>query len=143
MNLIILIGRLAADPELKTTQGGMSVCTFRIAVDRRFGGADGQRQADFLTCVAWRQTADFVARHFTKGKQIGVKGSLQTRTYEDRDGNRRTAYEVVCEQVEFVGPREDKPAQPVPATQRPPQQTKLSTEYGELEEITSDEDLPF
>lgn len=143
MNHIVLIGRLAADPELKTTQSGVPVCSFRIAVDRRFTGSDGQRQADFIPCVAWRQAAEFVARYFTKGKFIGVQGSLQSRSYEDRDGNKRTVYEVMCDQVEFVGAKEDKPAQPASTVNRPPQQTKLPTEYGDFEEITAEEDLPF
>ena len=79
-NKAILIGRLTADPELKTIPSGASVCTFRIACDRRFSGKDGERKADFITIVAWRQNAEFVSKFFTKGKLIGVEGSIQTRT---------------------------------------------------------------
>lgn len=130
MNHVVLIGRLCADPELKTTQSGVHVCSFRVAVDRRFTGADGQRQADFIPCTAWRQAAEFVAKYFQKGKLIGVMGSLQSRSYEDSTGNRRTAYEVMCEQVEFVGAKEGNEQ----GANRPPEG---------FVEISSDDDLPF
>ena len=87
MNKAILVGRLTKDPELKTTASGVSVCSFTIAVNRRFRNAEGNYDADFINCVAWRQQADFLSRFFTKGRMVGVIGSIQTRNYE-RDGQR-------------------------------------------------------
>ena len=91
-NRAILIGRLTADPELKQTQSGISVCSFSIAVDRRFSGRDSERKTDFINITSWRQQAEFVCRYFHKGDVIGVEGSIQTRNYEDKNGNKRTAY---------------------------------------------------
>ena len=94
-NKAILIGRLTADPELKQTGSGTYVVNFQIAVDRRFKSQDGERKADFITIVCWRQQAEFVAKYFHKGDPIGIDGSIQTRNYEDRQGNKRTAVEVL------------------------------------------------
>ena len=102
MNKVILVGNLTRDPEYRTTPNGASVCNFSIAVQRRFANQQGVREADFINCVAWRQTADFVHRYFTKGKRIGVVGSLQTRTYDAQDGSKRYVTEVVCDECEFV-----------------------------------------
>jgi len=102
MNKVILVGNLTRDPEHRTTPSGASVCTFTVAVQRRFANQQGVREADFSNCVAWRQTADFVHRYFTKGKRIGVVGSLQTRTYDAQDGSKRYVTEVVCDECEFV-----------------------------------------
>lgn len=104
MNKMILMGRLVADPELKQTPSGVSVATFRVAVDRDYQDKNsGQRQADFIPCVAWRGTGEFVARYFTKGRMIAVEGSLQTRQYEDKNGGKRTAYEVIVSKASFCG----------------------------------------
>lgn len=100
-NLVVLTGRLAADAELKTTNNGVSVCSFTIAVERRYKQGE-ERQADFINIVAWRQTAEFVSKHFSKGSMIGIEGSIQTRKYQDKDGNNRTAFEVVANNVQFV-----------------------------------------
>ena len=102
-NRAVLIGRLTADPDLKTTQSGVSVCSFTIAVDRRFKGQDGERKADFINIQTWRQTAEFVSRFFHKGDPIGIEGSIHTRNYEDKNGNKRTAVEVVADGAFFVG----------------------------------------
>lgn len=102
MNSVNLIGRLVADPELKTTQSGLEVTSFRIAVDRAYVKKGEDRKADFIDIVAWRQTAVFVCQYFTKGKPIVVKGSLQQRSYEAKDGTKRYVTEVVAENVEFV-----------------------------------------
>ena len=107
-NRAVLIGRLTADPELKTTQSGVSVCSFRIAVDRAYK-KDGERGADFITIVAWRQAAEFVCRYFTKGKPIGIEGSIQTRDYTDKEGNKRNAVEVVADRAFFVESKGDSP----------------------------------
>ena len=101
-NKAILIGRLTADPELKQTPNGISVCSFSIAVDRRFSGRDSERKTDFLNITSWRQQAEFVCRYFHKGDVIGVEGSIQTRNYEDKNGNKRTAVEVVADRAFFV-----------------------------------------
>ncbi len=100
LNRAILMGRLVADPELRQTANGISVCSFRIAVDRNYS-KDRERQADFIDIVAWRSTAEFVSKYFNKGKMIIVEGSIQTRNYEDRNGNKRTAVEVVADNIMF------------------------------------------
>ena len=101
MNIAILTGRLTKDPELRSTTSGKSVCSFTIAVDRRFKNASGEREADFLPCVAWGQTAEFVDKYFTKGSRINLNGSIQTRSWDDQDGNKRYATEVIVDNVEF------------------------------------------
>ena len=103
LNTAILMGRLTADPELKTTQNGVSVTSFCVAVDRRFQRQGEEKQTDFINVVAWRQTADFVSRYFHKGSMIAVQGSIQTRNYEDKNGNKRTAVEIVADNVSFCG----------------------------------------
>jgi single-strand DNA-binding protein len=108
LNHIVLMGRLTRDPELRSTQSGVSVASFRIAVDRDFGrGENGEKQTDFIDVVAWRQTGEFVARNFHKGSMAAVSGRLQIREYTDRDGNRRTAAEVVADNVYFGESRRD------------------------------------
>ena len=102
LNVAILMGRLVADPQLRQTPQGTSVVSFRIAVDRNFARQGEQRQADFIDIVAWRQTAEFVSRYFQKGSPIVVEGSIQTRQYQDKNGNNRTAVEVVANNVSFV-----------------------------------------
>lgn len=103
MNKVILIGNLAADPELRKTSGEVSVCTFRLAVQRRFSNQQGVREADFITIVAWRQTADLCARYLTKGRKCAVCGTLQSRSYDAQDGTKRYVTEVVADEVEFLG----------------------------------------
>ncbi len=101
MNKAILVGRLTKDPELKTTGSGVSVCSFTIAINRRFKNAEGNYDADFINCVAWRQQAEFLSRYFAKGRMVGVVGSIQTRNYE-KDGQRVYVTEVVAEEINFV-----------------------------------------
>jgi single-strand DNA-binding protein len=103
-NLVVLTGRLTADPELKTTPSGVSVTSFSIAVERPYKKGE-EREADFINIVAWRQTAEFVTHYFTKGSLIGIEGSIQTRRYEDKNGNNRTAFEVVANNIQFVMPK--------------------------------------
>ena len=102
MNVAVITGRLTKDPELRTTPNNTPVCTFDVAVDRDYQ-KDGKKETDFITVVAWRQTAEFVARYFSKGKEIGVQGSVQTRNYEDKSGHKRKAVEIVADKVSFVG----------------------------------------
>lgn len=102
MNRAVLVGRLTKDPEIKMTTNQTPYCNFTIAVDRRFKDANGQRQADFINCVAWRQTATFIQKYFRKGSRIGICGSIQTRNYEDQNGQKHYVTEVIAEEAEFV-----------------------------------------
>lgn len=108
LNVVVLMGRLVADPELKTTNTGVSVTSFRIAVDRSYVKAGAERETDFFDVVAWRSSAEFVCRNFTKGSLIAVDGQLQSRQYQTKDGQNRTAIEVVVDNVSFTGERRDQ-----------------------------------
>lgn len=107
LNRVILMGRLVADPELKTTASGVSVTSFRIAVDRSYVKNGEERKADFIDIVCWRQTAEFVCRYFGKGSLIALEGQLQSRTYQAKDGTNRYVTEVVADNVSFTGERRD------------------------------------
>lgn len=106
MNKILLVGRLTKDPELRYTQSGIAVASFTLAVNRRFPNQNGDREADFINCVAWQKAAEFVANYFKKGQQMALEGRLQVRSYEGNDGQRRWVTEVVAEQIEFVRSKE-------------------------------------
>ena len=108
MNKAILVGRITADLELKKTQSGVSVCSFTVAVNRRFSESSGERKADFINCVAWRQTAEFICNYFAKGRMIGLVGSIQTRDWTDNEGRKRYATEVIVDEAYFT---ESKAAQ--------------------------------
>lgn len=103
LNVVAIMGRLVADPELRTTPAGVNVCQFRIACDRNFARQGEQRQADFVDIVAWRQRADFVCKYFQKGSMIAIEGALQSRNYQDKNGNNRTAMEVLASNISFAG----------------------------------------
>ena len=103
MNKVILIGRLTKDPELKTTPSGVATTTFTVAVDRNFTNQQGQREADFLNCVAWRKQAENISRYTTKGSQVAVEGRIQTRSYDAQDGTKRYVTEIICDNVTFLG----------------------------------------
>lgn len=107
MNKVIMMGRMVADPELKTTPQGTTVCSFRIAVDRNYQKKGEERRADFFNVVAWRATGEFVSKYFTKGRMILVEGEMTTRQYTDKNGNPATWYEIVADNVYFTG---EKPA---------------------------------
>ena len=144
-NKAILIGRLTVEPELKQTPSGVYLVNFQIAVDRRFRGQDGERKADFITIVCWRQQAEFVSKYFHKGDPIGVEGSIQTRNYEDRQGNKRTAVEVVADNVFFVGGKSSGSTASIP-TQTAPAAAPAAYSSGaasDFEEVEIDNDLPF
>ena len=151
-NKVILIGNMTADPELKQTTGGISVCSFSIAVNRRFAKAEqGQQNVDFINIVTWRQQAEFVSRYFKKGNPILICGQLQTRTWTDNQGQKRYATDVVADEVSFVGPATQN-APSVPA-QAPVGNGYTPDAYGApafnsapgatFEEIPNDGDLPF
>jgi single-strand DNA-binding protein len=103
LNKAIIMGRLTKDPELKQTQSGVSVCSFTVAVERSFVPQGGERQADFINCVAWRGTAEFICKWFAKGRMINVVGSIQTRHWDDQEGKRHYSTEVVADEVNFCG----------------------------------------
>ena len=158
LNVVAIMGRLVADPELKATQSGNSVCSFRIACDRNFARQGEQRQADFIDIVAWRQQAEFVCKYFQKGSLIAIEGSLQTRQYQDKNGSNRTAVEVVTSNVSFAGSKAaDKPAtasyeqqtanhvREANTAHSAPQQPQSYTQGGvdDFAEISDADDLPF
>ena len=130
MNIVAIMGRLTADPELRTTSSGTSVTSFTVAVDREFK----KDETDFLNVVAWRQTADFITRYFRKGKMIAIVGSIQTRQYEDKNGNKRTATEIIAEKASFCG---DKNEGGKDTAETP--KTDLSAVFDDAET----DDLPF
>lgn len=138
MNKVILIGRLTRDPELTTTASGINVCKMSIAVNRPFENAEGEREADFFNVVAWRGLADNCAKFLSKGKKVGVVGRLQSRNYEDKDGNKRYVIEVMADEVEFLTPHSDGERQPT----APPKAEAKKKAYSELKPVDS-EDLPF
>lgn len=105
MNKVILIGRLARDPDLRKTQSGQSFVRFTMAVNRNFKNANGETEADFISCIAWRNTADAIARFLNKGSRISVEGRIQTGSYEDSTGKRVYTTDIVCESFEFLDTR--------------------------------------
>ena len=108
LNHITIMGRLVRDPELRRTGSGIAVASFTVAVDRDFGGRDGgEKETDFIDCVAWRQTGEFVSKYFTKGRMIVVSGRLQIRSWNDKDGNKRRTAEVVADNCYFGDSRRD------------------------------------
>jgi len=111
MNRVVLVGRLAADPELKYTPSGVAVTNFRIAVDRGFKNRDGQREVDFFAIVAWRGTAEFVGKYLIKGRLVGVDGRLQRRSWQTPQGEKRSVVEVVADRVQALGPKPQGQAQ--------------------------------
>ena len=142
LNNVILMGRLVADPELRTTNTGKSVANFRIAVDRAYSKGD-KKQADFITICAWENTADFVYKYFHKGDMIALRGEIQTRNYEDNNGNKRTVTEVLAREVSFCGGKNETSPAPMqtPAASTIPGFSEMPTD--DFEEIPDDADLPF
>lgn len=146
LNVVVLMGRLTADPELKRTASDIAVTSFSIAVDRG-ANKQGERVADFINIVAWRHTAEFICKYFRKGSMIAIEGSLQTRNYEDKNGNKRTAYEVVANNVSFTGSKsESGTAGAAPSAPFDVPTTAFSAGSNGDFEVVSDEDdddLPF
>jgi len=110
INVVVLTGRLVADPELKYTPSGVAVCSFRIAVDRRFKSESGERETDFIDIVAWRQNAEFSANYLSKGRLVGVQGRLQQRSWVQQDGQKRSKIEVVADNVQILDKARDAQA---------------------------------
>lgn len=143
LNKVILMGRLTGDPELKQTQGGASVVSFSIAVDRRFN-KDGEKKADFINIVAWRTTAEFVAKYFNKGSMIALVGELQTRTWEDNNGQKRYATEVIASEASFCGSKNSAEVNSLATEEHAPTPSfSAQTPAPNFEEVSADEDLPF
>ncbi|MCM1543938.1 MAG: single-stranded DNA-binding protein [Ruminococcus sp.] len=146
INNVVLMGRLTADPELRTTTTGRSVCSFSIAVQRSYARNGEERATDFINIVAWENTANFVSRYFRKGSMIALQGQIQTRQYEDKTGAKRTAFEVIARDVSFCGSKAESGttgggyAPTVAPAQAPAYQSAAPSDF---EEITDDEDLPF
>ena len=146
LNNAVIMGRLVADPELRTTGSGISVTSFTVAVDRRYARSGEERQTDFIDVIAWRQNAEFISKFFRKGSMIAIQGYIQTRTYEDKNGNKRKAVEVVVDNASFCGSkaesgsgsysREDSYASAQPAP------SYSTADEGDFKEIPED-DLPF
>lgn len=137
MNKVIQIGRIASDPEFRTTQSGIKQCTFRLAVQRRFANAQGEREADFHNCVAWRNNAEFIEKYLRKGDKIAIEGSLQNRSYEATDGSKRFVTEIIVDNVESCGGKREAQGN-VEQTIKQAQQT-FGAEFVDV----SDEPLPF
>lgn len=146
-NVVVLIGRLVRDPELRHTPSGTAVCTFSIAVDR-LAQKDREKQTDFIDIVAWRQTAEFISKYFSKGKLISLCGSIQTRTYQDKNGNNRKAFEVVADSASFCGSKNENgggysaPKQSAPA-QAPRNYDPVPVSDDDFTVIDDTEDLPW
>lgn len=145
LNTACLMGRLVADPELRNTQSGIAVTGFRIAVDRTYQPKGQEKQTDWIDIVAWRNTAEFVCKYFKKGSMIVVHGAIQTRSYTDKEGNKRTAFEVVADNV-FFG--ESKKVNAAPSVEDIAQNAGVPVQYAsgqqqDFEEIVSDDELPF
>ncbi len=140
-NLVVLTGRLTADPELKTTPNGISVVSFSIAVARRYRAGE-EAQTDFINLVAWRQTAEFISKYFKKGNMIGIEGSIQTRRYTDKNGNNRTAFEVVVNNAQFVESKRDSAPAADTAAAPASFSNAGSNDFTEIGN-DMDDDLPF
>ncbi|HIQ84021.1 MAG TPA: single-stranded DNA-binding protein [Candidatus Pullichristensenella stercorigallinarum] len=141
MNKAILIGNLANDPESRTTASGVSVCQFRLAVQRRFANQQGVREADFFNIVAWRQTAELCARYLSKGRKVAVEGTIQNRSYDAQDGSKRYITEIVADQVEFLSsPQGDRQQR----ADNPPPPSEPSGYTSDPDAFTDvDDELPF
>ena len=146
-NKVILIGNMVADPELKTTPNGVNVCSFRIAVGRRYTKPNEPQQTDFIDIVTWRMQAEFVAKYFSKGKPILICGSIQTRNWEDKDGKKRTTVEVIADEVSFVERKSISDgysdSAPSASSMGSPYTSSYESSAPKFEEISSDDDLPF
>lgn len=146
MNNIIIKGRLTKDPELRNTQSGTAVCTVNVAVDQPYSK---DKETDFFTVVLWRQTAEFVSKYFSKGQEILVQGEMQSRKYEDKEGNNRIAWEIKADRVEFCGSKDQSSeSEPAPATKKGSKSAKkdpppTADESEENSGESDDGELPF
>ncbi len=147
LNVVVLTGRLTADPELRHTPNDIAVTSFTIAVNRRFARSGEERQTDFIDIVAWRNTAEFVCKYFKKGQLIAVEGSIQTRTYQDKEGNKRKAFEIVANNLQFVESKKESNSE-FSESETSPKNNSDTASYSsgdnsDFQTIESDDDLPF
>lgn len=151
MNKVFLIGNLTRDPEMRSTQSGVAVCNFTIAVNRRFRNAQtGQQETDFLNVIAWRQLAELCNKYLAKGRKVAVTGSIQTRTYVVKDGSKRTAWDIVADEVEFLSQNQQSSTQSAPGAYTTSTSKDSGTAYapqphndfGGYTQV-DDEELPF
>lgn len=144
MNKVFLIGNLTRDPEVSETSGGVSVCHFAIAVNRSYTSADGERQTDFFNITAWRGLADTIGRYAKKGNKVAVSGSIQIRNYEDNSGARRTAVDIIAQDVEFLTPKGTSQGDDFyDAPAAPAQSSQSSRRKPTLQSFDDDGDIPF
>lgn len=143
LNVTVLMGRLTSDLELRHTSSDIAVTSFTIAVDRSYQKAGADRQVDFIDIVAWRNTAEFACKYFHKGQLIAVQGSIQTRSYTDKDGNKRKAFEIVADNVHFAESKKDGDGSRSHAANHQPDVSYTTGNTGDFEEIPTDDDLPF
>lgn len=137
MNKIFITGNLTRDTELAETSTGVKVCHFSVAVNRGYTNADGERETDFFNCVAWRALADNCSRYLRKGSKVLVSGTLQNRSYEDREGNKRTVSEIIASDVEFLSSRQNNDVQ------EPESQPQRTGKRPQLQAFDDDDDIPF
>ena len=147
LNRVILMGRLTADPELKSTPNGVAVTSFTLAVERNFSGKGEEKQTDFINCVAWRQIAEFISKYFSKGRMMAVEGSLQVRNYTDKNDNKRQAVEVIVDQAYFADSKSGTANTGNTGSTGSVTDVNFSAGSGEstetFAEIEDDDDLPF
>ena len=146
MNKVNLIGRLTADTELRYNDSNIAYTRFNLAVNRNYTKEDGTREADFISCVAWRKTAELINKHFSKGSEIGISGRIQTGSYEDKDGNKRYTTDVIIEEITFIGSKkENRPAPEYYGEVPLNENSKGNDPFEDFgnEVILTDDDLPF
>ena len=148
LNVVVLTGRLTADPELRHTSNDLAVTSFTIAVNRRYARSGEERQTDFIDIVAWRNNAEFVCKYFQKGSLIAIEGSIQTRTYQDKDGNNRKAFEVVANNVQFAESKKDSSNFSAPSSTNESGTVTDLDSYSngsdaDFQSTDTDDDLPF
>lgn len=139
INMVALMGRLTFEPELKFTPNGVQVISFQVACDRKYQSESQNRQADFIDCVAWRQTAEFISKYFHKGSMIAVEGTIQTSSYTDKNGNQRKQVEVLANNVSFCGSKSETSG----AAGSQPEPNNSNADNSDFDEIPDDDDLPF
>ncbi len=149
MNKVILIGRLSRDPEMRTTGSGTTVTRFTVAVSRPFGTQNGDRQADFINCVAWRKQAENIAKYCVKGTQVAIEGRIQTGSYDAQDGTKRYTTDIICDNVTFLGSKNSDNTSSISMPSEPKETIETADlsedpfkDFGE-EIALSDDDLPF
>jgi single-strand DNA-binding protein len=146
INKTILVGRITKDPEVKTTQTNIAVCSFTLAVNRQFTDASGERQADFINCVAWRKTAELLGNYIKKGALLGIEGRIQTRQYDAEDGTTRYVTEVVCDSVQFLESKSDRDSEPSTTTTNKKEEdnsAEVDEFYQTSKQLAAEDDLPF